>query len=180
MTERSTMTAVSMLALALSIAPLAVGPAAAQADKAPAEKAEAATLLVPARGLDRGRYLAKIAGCNDCHTPAYMEKGGKIPEKDWLVGDSFGWRGPWGTTYAVNLRMYMQTLTEEEWLKKASTLEARPPMPWYALRDMSKHDLRALYQFIRYLGPAGAPAPAWVPPEKEPKPPYATFPAPPK
>ena len=53
-------------------------------------------------------------------------------------------------------------------------------MPWYALRDMTKEDLRALYGFNRHLGPAGGPAPAWVPPDKEPKPPYATFPAPPK
>ena len=24
------------------------------------------------KSLDRGRYLVKIAGCNDCHTPGYM------------------------------------------------------------------------------------------------------------
>jgi hypothetical protein len=24
-----------------------------------------------ARLIERGRYLAKIAGCNDCHTPGY-------------------------------------------------------------------------------------------------------------
>jgi mono/diheme cytochrome c family protein len=137
----------------------------------------------PAAGskqIDRGRYLAKIAGCNDCHTPAYMEKGGKVPEAQWLTGDSFGWRGAWGTTYPVNLRLYMQTLSEDEWLKKAATLETRPPMPWYVLHDMTKDDLRALYRYIRHLGPAGQPAPAYVPPDKEPKPPYATFPAPPK
>ena len=137
----------------------------------------------PAAGskdIDRGRYLAKIGGCNDCHTPEYMEKAGKVPEAQWLTGDSFGWRGPWGTTYPVNLRLYMQTLTEAEWLKKAATLEARPPMPWYAVRDLTKEDQRAIYRYIRHLGPAGEPAPAWVPPDKEPKPPYATFPAPPK
>jgi hypothetical protein len=162
-------------AASLWIAPAAVWTAQAQSAKSDVAMTPAAAKLI-----DRGRYLAKIAGCNDCHTPAYMEKGGKVPEKEWLVGDSFGWRGPWGTTYAVNLRLYMQTLTEEQWLKKASTLEVRPPMPWYALHDMTKDDLRALYRFVRYLGPGGTPAPAWVPPDKEPKPPYATFPAPPK
>jgi len=45
---------------------------------------------------------------------------------------------------------------------------------------MTRDDLRALYRYIRHLGPAGEPAPAWLPPDKEPKPPYATFPAPPK
>ena len=48
--------------------------------------------------LKRGRYIAQIAGCNDCHTPGYALSGGKVPEKAWLTGDSFGWRGPWGTT----------------------------------------------------------------------------------
>ena len=57
---------------------------------------------------DRARYVIKIAGCNDCHTTGYAEAAGKIPEKDWLKGDSMGWRGPWGTTYASNLRLYMQ------------------------------------------------------------------------
>ena len=44
---------------------------------------------------ERGRYLVKITGCNDCHTPGYAEVGGKIPERDWLTSDSIGWRGPW-------------------------------------------------------------------------------------
>ena len=160
----------------LGLATLALAAPAAQAQAA---KAPAASPDVK-KSIDRGRYLVQIAGCNDCHTPAYMEKNGKVPEKDWLTGDSFGWRGPWGTTYAINLRLYMQGMTEDEWLKKAATVEARPPMPFYNLRVMTKDDLRAIYRFARHLGPGGAPAPAYVPPDKEPKPPYATFPAPPK
>ena len=65
---------------------------------------------------DRGRYLVKITGCNDCHTPGYAQTGGKIPEKDWLTGSSLGWRGPWGTTYAPNLRLFRQHLSEDEWV----------------------------------------------------------------
>src|SRR5262245_16886733 len=52
----------------------------------------------------RGRYVVKVAGCNDCHTPGYAQSGGKIPESQWLIGDRLGWQGPWGTTYPVNLR----------------------------------------------------------------------------
>jgi len=63
---------------------------------------------VGSKSLDRGRYLVKIAGCNDCHTAGYAETAGKVPEKQWLTGDQLGWRGPWGTTYAANLRLYMQ------------------------------------------------------------------------
>ena len=41
-------------------------------------------------------------------------------------------------------------------------------------------DLRAIYQFVRSLGPKGRPAPAYVPPDQSPPAPYVQFPAPPK
>ena len=75
--------------LALGAA-LALTTAVAMADAAkPADGASIA----------RGRYIAKISGCNDCHTAGYAMSGGKVPEKDWLMGDALGWRGDWGTTY---------------------------------------------------------------------------------
>jgi mono/diheme cytochrome c family protein len=126
--------------------------------------------------VERGRYLVKIGGCNDCHTPNYPQAGGKVPEKEWLTGDMLGWRGPWGTTYPTNLRLYMQDLTEEQWVKKAKTLMARPPMPWFNVREMTTRDLRAFYRYVRHLGPAGKPAPAYVPPDKTPQPPFVQFP----
>jgi mono/diheme cytochrome c family protein len=129
---------------------------------------------------DHGRYLVTIGGCNDCHTPGYAMTGGKVDEKYWLTGDSLGWRGPWGTTYPVNLRLYMQNLTEKQWIDKARHLTARPPMPFWALNQMKDADLRALYRYVRALGPAGSPAPDYVPPNQEPTPPFVTFPAPPK
>ena len=128
------------------------------------------------KSLDRGRYLVKIAGCNDCHTPGYAETGGKVPENQWLTGDQLGWRGPWGTTYAVNLRLYMRSLSEDQWVKVAKTAQTRPPMPWFALHAMTEQDLRAIYRLVRYLGPAGEPAPAFVPSGQEPKGPYVLFP----
>jgi len=124
----------------------------------------------------RGRYLVQIGGCNDCHTPMYPPKGGKVPEAEWLTGDALGWRGPWGTTYPTNLRLYMQDLTEDQWVKKAKSLTARPPMPWFNVRDMTTRDLRALYRYVRHLGPAGKPAPAYLPPDKTPPQPYVEFP----
>jgi len=130
--------------------------------------------------VSRGRYLIQIAGCNDCHTPNYPMSGGKTPEAQWLTGDPLGWSGPWGTTYATNLRLYMQDLTEDQWVKKAKSLQARPPMPWFNVRAMSTTDLRAIYRYVRYLGPAGQPAPAYLAPGQEPKGPAVRFPAPPK
>ena len=126
--------------------------------------------------VDRGRYLVVIAGCNDCHTPGYLLSEGKTPERLWLTGDSFGWRGPWGTTYPPNLRNLVQTLTEDQWLSLGKNLKARPPMPWFNLNVMKDEDLSAIYQFIRHLGPGGQAAPAYLPPDKEPNGPYALFP----
>lgn len=103
--------------------------------------------------VERGRYLIKIAGCNDCHTADYPLKGGKVPEKEWLTGDALGWRGPWGTTYPTNLRLYMQDLTEEQWLQKAKTLMARPPMPWFNVRDMTTRDQRRCTATSAISGP---------------------------
>lgn len=61
----------------------------------------------------------------------------------------------------------------------ASTVRTRPPMPWFALHDMSDADLRAIYRYIRFLGPAGTPAPAYLPPDVSPEGPAIRFPAPP-
>jgi mono/diheme cytochrome c family protein len=129
--------------------------------------------------LKRGHYLAQIGGCNDCHTPGYMEKAGQVEEKFWLTGTSLGWQGPWGTTYPPNLRMHMEQLTEEQWLQEAHTREMRPPMPWYELRTMPDDDLRAIYRYIRSLGPVGEQAPAYLPPGIDPPLPAVKFVLPP-
>ncbi len=129
--------------------------------------------------IDRGRYVVKIAGCNDCHTQGYIESEGQVEESRWLQGNSLGWRGPWGTTYAGNLRLFASGLAEVGWVPLCRTAKWRPPMPWHALRAMSDDDLRAVHRFVKHLGPAGQPSPAFVPPGREPNPPYVTFPAPP-
>ncbi len=162
-------------AFVLVLSSIATAIATEEAIRAPVEASSSATELN-----DRGRYLVKIAGCNDCHTPGYAQTGGKIPEKDWLIGNSLGWRGPWGTAYASNLRLYMQSLSEDQWVTIAHTAQYRPPMPWFNLHDMPEQNLRAIYRFIRHLGPAGNPAPAYLPPDKEPEGPYVLFPPPSK
>ena len=146
----------------LSLAVLFAAPALAQQKADPLVK--------------RGRYLVQIGGCNDCHTAGYAPSGGKVPEAQWLMGDALGWHGPWGTTYPTNLRLYMQNLTEDQWVTKAKTLKTRPPMPWFNVRDMSTSDLRSMYRYIRHLGPGGKPAPDYLPPEKAPPQPYVAFP----
>lgn len=132
-----------------------------------------------ATSIEQGRYLTKIAGCNDCHTAGYMASAGKVPEEKWLLGDALGWQGDWGTTYATNLRLYVKDMSEEQWVTLARTKEARPPMPWFGLREMKDADLRAIYRFLRFLGPAGEPAPAYLPPGQAAAGPVARFPSPP-
>lgn len=113
--------------------------------------------------LARGRYLVEVGGCNDCHTPGYAQSGGKVPTAQWLTGSDVGFQGPWGTTYASNLRMRFQTLTEQQWVAVARA-PMRPPMPSPSLQAMTQSDLRAIYAFIRSLGTAGQASPAYVPP----------------
>jgi mono/diheme cytochrome c family protein len=110
-----------------------------------------------------GRYLVQTSGCNDCHTPGYMQQDGKVPESEWLIGDSMGWQGPWGTTYPSNLRLLAHSMTEQQWLARARQ-PMRPPMPSPSLRAMSDADLKAIYHYLRSLGAKGQPAPAYVPP----------------
>jgi mono/diheme cytochrome c family protein len=106
----------------------------------------------------RGRYLMIVSGCHDCNTPGYLEGGGQVTESQWLTGNTIGYQGPWGTTYPANLRLSADGMTETQWL--ARTRQAmRPPMPWFNLRQADDADLRAMYRYLRAIGPAGEPAP---------------------
>ncbi len=124
--------------------------------------------------IQRGRYVVRMGGCNDCHTAGYSETNGALPESQWLTGVPVGYKGPWGVTYPANLRLLAQKLTEDEWNARIQ-LERRPPMPWFTMRAMSDADRRAMYRFIRSLGPAGAMAPDYVAPGAPVKTPFILF-----
>lgn len=126
--------------------------------------------------LERGRYMVLVGHCNNCHTAGYMQSAGNVPEARWLMGNPVGWRSKAGTTYASNLRITFANLTEDGWVQVARTMKTRPPMPWWSVRDTSDDDLRALYRYIRSLAPLGEPAPAFLPPDREPPPPYNVLP----
>lgn len=127
----------------------------------------------------RGKYLAMIGGCNDCHTAGFTMAGGSLPEDTWLLGDSLGFRGPWGTTYPSNLRTYFSQMSEDEWVEKAKIVRSRPPMPWWVLNALTEEDARALYAYVTSLEVIANEVPDYVSPDVEPKPPYVQFPAPP-
>lgn len=180
MHARPTLSLLPVLMLAACApGPQTVDTAALAANLAPAPTAAPAAMSSEAELRARGEYLTRIAGCNDCHTPGYAESGGQTPQRDWLTGSPLGWSGPWGTTYPANLRLKVQEMDEAAWLEYSAELHTRPPMPDFAVRAMDESDRRALYRFIHALGPAGQPAPAYLPPGQVPQRPYVQWVLPP-
>ena len=129
--------------------------------------------------IEHGKFLVGYGGCNDCHTPGWAEHGGKMPKNKVLTGSGFNFQGPWGTTYPINLRLYFQKLTLEQWIHNARTVKARPPMPWWNFRYLSDRDLGDIYAYVRSLGPAGKAAHDWVPPGQDAPAPYLKLVMPP-
>ena len=122
--------------------------------------------------IERGRQVAIVGGCNDCHTEGYNESGGQVDPAKALKGTAVGWMGPWGTTYPLNLRLTVKDKTEDQFLQFARTFKTRPPMPWYNVHAMDESDIRSLYRYIKSLGDPGAQVPEAVAPGEQPKTPY--------
>jgi mono/diheme cytochrome c family protein len=123
--------------------------------------------------LKRGRYLVTITQCNNCHTDGYSASGGAVSETKWLAGNSRNWLNRDGAVYATNLRLLASEISVDAWVHLSKHSRARPPMPWWSLRDMAVDDLKAMFWFIRSLGPTGQPAKPF-----EPAPPGAPPPPP--
>ena len=89
--------------------------------------------------IERGGQLIQIMGCNSCHTPDYIVKRSNIPEEDWLVGGTLGFRGPQGTSYPTNLRLLLNNMSEEDWDKTmAVNLKGVFLVSKYAIPEMRK------------------------------------------
>ena len=175
----ATLTTPAALALALAACQQTSIDAKPEAAVATPHPAATPVALTDAQLIERGDYMVRIAGCNDCHTPGYAESGGKVPKAQWLVGSRMGWNGPWGTTYAANLRLKAADMDDAAWLAYTGTLHTRPPMPDFAVRDMSEQDRLAILRFVKSLGAGGEPAPAYLPPGQEPPLPFIEFNLPP-
>ena len=137
-----------------------------------ATTALAGNALTSSPSIEHGKFLVGYGGCNDCHTPGWGEHDGHAPIDQLLTGSGLNFQGPWGTTYPINLRLYMQKLTAKEWITAARTMKSRPAMPWWTFRYLSDKDLTDIYAYIRVLGPAGEPAHDYVPPGQSAPPPY--------
>jgi hypothetical protein len=118
-----------------------------------------------------GEYLTIVGSCNDCHTQGWAETKGKIAPADRFAGLDVGFRGEWGTSYGKNLRTITQRQSEDHWvetLKTADGGDGKPPMPWWNTAMMNDRDLRAMYRYIKSLGPNPKGVPRSLPPGKEP------------
>lgn len=141
----------------------------------PEHKDSSITQVTGPDDVEVGRYLVAVGGCNDCHTPGFAANAGHVPEARRLQGNPVGYRGPWGVTYASNLRLTVTHVDEEAWVSMLKTRSSSPPMSWPSVHAMTEDNQRAVYRYIRSLGAAGQPAPTNLPPGEEPNTPYVDF-----
>ena len=113
-----------------------------------------------------GRYRVNYGGCNECHTPGFAQAKVPIPEADRLTGNPIGFQGPWGTSYAINLRLFFTRFPEPRWIAvvRKPPFEVHPPMPWRSLQALSDADLSAIYAYVHSLGDAGVATHDFIPP----------------
>jgi hypothetical protein len=102
-----------------------------------------------------GWYLARIAGCEDCHTP--IVRGQQPPSMMFAGGMYF--QGPFGNVFSLNITpsasgigfmnegMFSRTLTTGRVNGTGNKLN--PIMPFEAFRNLKPADIRALYAFLR-------------------------------
>src|SRR5262245_9386594 len=131
--------------------------------------------------VERGRYLVRITGCHDCHSPKIK---GMTPDLDRALSgrpsttplptatkdevhaspDLTAWTGPWGFSVASNLTPDPTTgigtrYNEASFIstmrtgKKPNGTPIMPPMPSEVYQNMTDDDLRAIFAYLRTIKP---------------------------
>jgi mono/diheme cytochrome c family protein len=131
--------------------------------------------------VERGRYLVRITGCHDCHSPKVQ---GMTPNLDLALSgrpsttqlpsetktevhaspDLTAWTGPWGFSVASNLTPEPTTgigtrYNEASFLatmrtgKKPNGTPIMPPMPSEVYQNMTDDDLKAIFAYLRTVKP---------------------------
>ncbi len=105
----------------------------------------------------RGAYLARLAACNECHTPA--KRGTPIPGMDFAGG--FVMSGPWGSVATANITpdpsgisYYDENLFRE--VMRTGMVRARKLnelMPYNQYKGMTDGDISDIFAFLRTLKP---------------------------
>ena len=111
---------------------------------------------------ERGKYLATLGSCTDCHTPGYFF--GKPDMARYLGGSEVGFEIPGlGVFHGPNLTpdnetgignwTVAQIVTAIQTGKRPDGRELAPVMPWRAFANFSREDVDAIVTFLRTLPP---------------------------
>lgn len=112
--------------------------------------------------------------------PEYL----KMSEKPDLSGGNWGvvvaptltaWSGPWGTSFTANLtpdketglgewteQNFMETIRSGKHLGRGRAI--LPPMPWFNYAEMTDHDLKSVYAYLRTIPAVKNRVPTPLPP----------------
>lgn len=152
-----------------------------------ARQAPAPAPMSEADMIARGRYLAVVTGCHDCHTPGYLY--GAPDTTRALAGSELGWKGPWGVSYARNLTPEPQTgigpwsesdiVTAIRTGKRPDGTMLLPPMPWPDFAFLTDADAAAIAKYLKSIPPVMHKVPDRQPPEAKVKGSLIVFPPPP-
>jgi hypothetical protein len=125
--------------------------------------AAAATMLPTAHAespVERGKYLAVLAGCNDCRTPGFFL--GAPDTAKYLGGSDVGFEIPGlgvfpGRNITPDKETGIGNWTDNQ-IATALTTGTRPDgrqlapiMPYASFTDMTKEDLAAMIAFLRSI-----------------------------
>ncbi|MBA3915561.1 MAG: cytochrome c, partial [Acidobacteriales bacterium] len=106
--------------------------------------------------VSRGRYLAKLASCGTCHTPA-DKMGRPLPGMELAGGvnvDGFPTASANITPDASGIGYYDEALFIST--MRTGHVGARAlnfPMPWWNFRNMTDEDLKSLFAYLRTVKP---------------------------
>jgi mono/diheme cytochrome c family protein len=105
----------------------------------------------------RGKYLATIAACTDCHTP--QERGQPLAGMDFAGG--FILDGPWGRVASANITPDASGISYYDQAMFTAAIRTgfvgarriSQIMPWHTYRGMTDEDIVAIYAYLKTLKP---------------------------
>jgi mono/diheme cytochrome c family protein len=127
--------------------------------------------------IERGKYLATLGSCTDCHTPGYFF--GKPDMTKYLGGSEVGFEIPdLGVFHGPNLtpdkETGLGTWTDEQVIvaiQQGIRPDGRvlaPIMPWRAFAHLSKPDVEAIVAYLRTVPPVKNEVPGPFGPNEKP------------
>jgi mono/diheme cytochrome c family protein len=119
----------------------------------------------------RGEYLVRLGSCADCHTPMDAQ-GARLPGMDFAGGfvlqDSRGQVAsanltpdPSGIPYYTEELFFTAMRTGAVISRKLNDI-----MPWWALRNQTDEDLRAIFAYLKTLKPVSHRVDNTLPPSE--------------